>query len=423
MVRIPHVDEAMLEAEYWIKHQGLTDQRLFTDEDRKRWHDQWSREVPTCVDLSTFPEQLTNHQIASWIADDDHFSDVYYDLNNQPLEPTFWRKVRENCNKPEIGVTICAYAFTICRTAMRTLPTVVSAFKEGQAPRFDRLQETAIHMFEPVIILHRSRDGLFAYVQAQNYRGWVQNAHLARTDRDTFSRHLKETSWVYVIGTNVEAVSSDRSVPIEYAGRLPLIATQSENLLVALPGQAQDGTYVAGQGRLERGAGVSVGALPCTRPNILRQAFRLLGEPYGWGDEYGLHDCSSFVMDVYRTIGLNLPRNAGEQEYLPGAGVAKTVYLRAWTASERYAALSHCQPGDLIYMPGHTMIYLGEIGDRRYVIHDFSGYAQLTEDGTLHAVSVLQVGVSPLELYLMSGATYLEALTTTLSFHTTVARS
>jgi cell wall-associated NlpC family hydrolase len=155
--------------------------------------------------------------------------------------------------------------------------------------------------------------------------------------------------------------------------------------------------------------------LSSTRRTLLEQAFRLLGEAYGWGDEQGLHDCSSFVMDVYRTIGLDLPRNAGEQERL--AGVAKSAFSATMTPAERRAVLlrSH-QAGDLLYMAGHTMIYLGEWEGRLYVLHDYSGYAVAKGPGEFRSVTVMEIGVSPLELHLTSGKTFLESLTTAISF-------
>ena len=65
-------------------------------------------------------------------------------------------------------------------------------------------------------------------------------------------------------------------------------------------------------------ADVSVGYLPYTRAHILRQAFKMLGENYGWGGQREGRDCSSFIMDIYNVFGIRSPRNADQQEKIPG---------------------------------------------------------------------------------------------------------
>jgi len=77
--------------------------------------------------------------------------------------------------------------------------------------------------------------------------------------------------------------------------------------------------------------------LPFTRANLLRQAFRFLGERYGWGHDYQGRDCSGFVSEVYRSMGVQLPRNTSDAELRAMAdrgGVAGIIfwpYLRTDT--------------------------------------------------------------------------------------------
>ncbi len=78
-------------------------------------------------------------------------------------------------------------------------------------------------------------------------------------------------------------------------------------------------------------------------------AFQYLGTPYRFGgnSRYGI-DCSAFTQDVFRQLGINLPRTAEEQ-----ARYGKIVR-------------HHLKPGDLLffqdtYKPGisHVGIYIG----------------------------------------------------------------
>ena len=57
--------------------------------------------------------------------------------------------------------------------------------------------------------------------------------------------------------------------------------------------------------------------LPLTRANIIRQAFKFLGERYGWGHDYNARDCSGFVSEVYRSMGVQMPRNTSDQGVSP----------------------------------------------------------------------------------------------------------
>jgi len=409
------MSEELHSAQFWSQHMKLNDQLIFTEDERIQWQALWSHKVSSITDLTSFPKQISHDQIRLWLETDDQFREPFYDENNQLHTKTFWTAVRDNCNKPTDDRDItCMYAFSLSRVDVRTLATSTGVFKEGQAPHFDRMQETAVHTFEPLIVLHRSRDKAYAYVQAQYYRGWVRNDQLAMVDYESFLRQLRLDHFLVVTGRTITVTTADEHVQVEFSARLPLYQNGASEFVITLPGRDENGMFYARSGSIPLHADVHVGFLPCTRQSIVTQAFKLLGEPYGWGDEQGLHDCSSFVMDVYRVFGLNLPRNAGDQEQLPG--VSRIVLSNDMTVLDRRRALLDCQSGDLIYMSGHTMIYLGEWEKRLYVIHDFSGYAEKLDDGSFTYMPMMQVGVSPLEFYLLSGATYLDALTTVLSF-------
>ena len=80
-----------------------------------------------------------------------------------------------------------------------------------------------------------------------------------------------------------------------------------------------------------------------TRANILHQSFKFLGERYGWGNAYNARDCSGFVSEVYRSFGVQLPRNTRDQ------GVSPALNRIAFTADDdhekRLAVLRKLQVG------------------------------------------------------------------------------
>ena len=121
------------------------------------------------------------------------------------------------------------------------------------------------------------------------------------------------------------------------------------------------------------------GYLPYTRENITRQAFKFLGERYGWGHSYNARDCTGFVSEVYKTFGIFMPRNSGQQG-LSSMG-KNTRFTEDSSRQDKLDTFKSLDAGDLIYIPGHVMMYIGNVDDQPYVIHDVSGLSYIDESG------------------------------------------
>ena len=90
--------------------------------------------------------------------------------------------------------------------------------------------------------------------------------------------------------------------------------------------------------------------LPLTRANLLRQGFKFLGERYGWGHSYNARDCSGFVSDVYRSFGVQLPRNTRDQAVSPALNRITFTRRRRTSSGSRCcatcrSAISSISPG------------------------------------------------------------------------------
>ena len=62
---------------------------------------------------------------------------------------------------------------------------------------------------------------------------------------------------------------------------------------------------------------VHQGYLDFTQAGIITQAFKCLGDRYGWGGMLKSPDCSAYALNVYRCFGLNIPRNTTWQSLMP----------------------------------------------------------------------------------------------------------
>ncbi|MHB1953847.1 MAG: SH3 domain-containing protein [Sulfobacillus sp.] len=298
------------------------------------------------------------------------------------------------------------FGFSVHRSPMGSWPTEHRIFRQRQDLEFDQVQQTALHTFEPVLILGESQDVLWYVVQSCTYQGWIRKTDVAWCDAATFERYRRVSDPLAVVGRGVyvepNPYGSD-TFPreLEFGAWLARSSADSEYLgrqaplwhySVDIPTRKSDGELAVESRLVSRSSPVSEGFLPAHRASILNSAFALLGDRYGWGDSFNRHDCSSFIMDVYRTVGIQLPRNSRSQSH----AVAKRVSLgENWALSLRSAKI-----GDELYMPGHVLLYLGEYHGSHYAIHAFVGYLQTPGAS---AVIANQVMVTPLELYLRSG--------------------
>jgi hypothetical protein len=73
--------------------------------------------------------------------------------------------------------------------------------------------------------------------------------------------------------------------------------------------------------------------------------------------------------------------------------------------------IEQLQVGDLIYIPGHVMLYLGKENNQPFVIHDVKGLAYWTPDGNYYTGVLNAVSVTPLiKLQLNKETTYLDKI-------------
>lgn len=166
--------------------------------------------------------------------------------------------------------------------------------------------------------------------------------------------------------------------------------------------------------------------LPFTRRNVLREAFRYLNTPYGWGGQDSGLDCSRFVMQVLAPFGVRLPRTSALQAEAGSFRIALPSELgrneRLWTMEQALR-----QGIVLARFPGHIALYLGR--NSRGVpmmIHAFADYLEACgktgkadsdpSAAALHR-SVMRVAVSTLELGAGSPkGSYLERFTELIVF-------
>lgn len=333
------------------------------------------------------------------------------------LDNTNQHKVQDS-NKVQFGLVVK-------RAALRTFPTLDRVLNQGMDFDLDRFQETAVFPGEAVAILHESADGAWYLVQNYNYLAWVQQDAIAIGNKSQIQKFIDEQNFLLVTGdkvfTNYVPMESQISqVQLDMGVKLPLIAQDKQQVelygqstaatyQVSLPIRNDDGSLSFQTALIGRTQDVQTDFLAFTTENLIAQGFKFLGERYGWGHDYNGRDCTGFVGEIYKTFGILMPRNSGQQ----GKGEYGTNFRfdKAANTSSKMAVIKQLEIGDLIYIPGHVMMYLGQENDQPIVIHDVKGLAYWTPEGEYYSGVLNAVSVTPLlPLQLNKQTTYLDRI-------------
>ena len=395
------VEGAAATADYWLRADG--DEPLLRAEGRTAYVHRSTAEglVRDLVSVPTLRSGRTvRDEIRAAAQEQDTVLPELYE-GGQRLTEQRWREVCDNRDLEAIGTHVAArYAVAVRRADVRFLPTAAGWYDEPDAVHYDALQGTVLDPGEAVLVLHRSRDGRYAFVETRDYRGWVDMNAIAETDAETWRSFAAPKAFFTV--TAAQLCIEDAELLYQLGAKIPGTRTADGALRILLPVRDAEGHLAVREERIADDGRLTTGRLPLTHNNLIRLAFLPLDTEYGWGGENGGMDCSSYVQNIYRAMGIDLPRDADMQER-----ACSLLPLTGLSRAERYECLARVPPGALLFRPGHVMLYLGrDAGDTPLVIHDISSYY---EDGVQHYIR--QVVVSTLDFQNSRGTAAIDTLT------------
>ncbi len=362
---------------FWIERLEAPDAVVLTRAEIEELNNAIIGKVDQMADIGAMPEAVSGERLRDWLL---------FDPVPGPDEPRFTpsgervgdgffkRLAREVGFDRVLPSNPVTFGVVTERADVRAFPSSRVVIKRPGG--FDTFQYSSISPTEPVALLHRSGDNKWGFFQTRSARGWIRLDKVAFTGRDGITPGGRP---IVVTGSSL-AVYSDAGLRKE-AARLPMGAVlhlaevdgggPEAPIPVRLPKKSREGLVWA-TGYIGRGADFSEGFLPYTRRNVIAQAFKMLGEEYGWGGREGLRDCSAFVKDVFASMGVNLPRNSRQQAF---AGEIRLGLEGPYGPEDIVRALDKAEPGiTLLTMDGHVMLYLGSLDNRPHVIHQIYGY-------------------------------------------------
>lgn len=384
---------------------------------------------PTYTDLNIFPLLILEMQIAARIQKiSKRPTRELYNLKGNKISSAQIDGLIQNLNLSKNEATKkIKFGLITKRTSLRTFPSDLRAFSKTDDTDIDRFQETDLFPGTPIAVLHTSADKQWQFVVSEFYSAWLKVDSVALGARNDVMTFAIKQPRLYISGASVRTVFNPE---IPETSELALDMGTSYPLLdwpfmKPVNGQGILATHVIEmpvrdtQGHLRfkpvlvpRSADIQNTYLPLNQSNIIQQSFKFIGERYGWGHDYNGRDCSGFVSEVYRSMGLKLPRNTGDQER--SVAYDREIYNADLSYKQRINRAKNLQIGDLVYIPGHVMLVIGKDKHGPWVIHDSHG-SGLIINGSFNVLPTNSVAVTPLlPMAFSREKLYVDAITSVL---------
>lgn len=413
---IPGVTAQMQDAAFWINRYEPSDEIILTTNEIRDYNEDNFKKLPFLNDLISQPETMSGNQIRQWI---NQLSTVpkstRFNQEGKEYRQADYELMEQNLNLDSIPTEpTIRYGLTVRRTLMRTWPSEKGSFSQPQNRKIDYNVETAVYPAEPVSIYHTSKDGKWFFAGIYHYKAWIPVEDIALCTKDELLSFQAHQNYMLISGAKLYTPESEderiSKLQLDMGVSLPK-ANRSSGYEVLYPVKNDTGGLEFLSLKLPESSDMSSGYLPYTTANVLKQAFKFIGETYGWGGMNNARDCTAFLVDIYRSFGIRLPRNSDQQQQSK-----TTISLQGKDRTERLQIIEGLKPGSALYMPGHAMMYLGEYHGTHFIIHDITTIYEKGKDGSLKAIPLNQVSVTPLEVYNSKGNEYLMLLTTIVEF-------
>lgn len=426
------VDIEMISADYWIK--SGYDRVVMTSEEIKEFNSNNSNLISTKsagnFSLQSIKESISG-DVVSELVNSLKFPDNKTDLfiNGQKVGQEYWHSLENNCNIDNIGSKVnVKFGYSVKRSTLRQYPTRDYANVDYDDYFYDDFIMSDFMPFMPVAVLHESADSQWYFVAMYGYCGWIEKGYVAVCpDRDDWLRRQYISSFLVVVNDEIR-LSEDpyckelSSLVLPMGTKLPLVKAEEApqsihqrysygSYIVKLPVRLTDGSISDEYALIPANDEVNVGYLDYTRGNIIKQAFKLQGNVYGWAGDLYSNDCSGIIRQIFLCFGLEMPRVGSQQMNVNGFN--KTD-VSAYSDDEKLKLINNLPAGSLLYFSGHIMLYLGSDKNEPYVLSSVGSIATLNMQ-TDESINVNTVLVTSLfRTTRKTGATWLKSITSVL---------
>ena len=406
------VGEAQLTPAFWIGLQAEPDRVILDRTAIEAQNAKLLQLDPSMHDLRKLPATLPREQVSGWInAISERPTRQLYDVEGKPVPSATFDAMAADLALDKIPASQpTRYGLIVQRAAFRAFPTDLRVFSSKGDTDIDRFQETAEFPGVPVVITHASADGQWLFVLSPRYAAWTRKENVAEGSAAQVFGYADKVPYRVITGASERTVFTRErpevsQLQLDMSTRVPLASglapdqpvngqTAYAAYTLELPWRDAAGKLQFSPALLQKNTDTASDYLPLTPANIIRQSFKFLGERYGWGHSYDGRECSGFVSDVYRSMGVQMPRDTSKQSISPA--LEHRLFTDKDSREARIKAAHALQVGDLVYIPGHVMMVIGQLHGQPYVIHDVGGMSYRKADGSKAHVKLNAVSVTPL---------------------------
>ena len=197
-----------LSADFWINRLPNPDWVLKTPEELRFFNQEILEMAPARVDVLLWPATRRGQDISDQLELEytTVAGRILYDADNKRIPKDFFSvNVKPLMRWEEIPAQIkIKWGAATRATSVRALPSTVKMLEDIGDVEFDQLQFTLIKLWTPVAIFHKSKDGVWYYVQAPYVRGWVRAKDIAVfNDLPSLKQMIKRNQFLDVTGESV----------------------------------------------------------------------------------------------------------------------------------------------------------------------------------------------------------------------------
>ncbi|HOI16938.1 MAG TPA: SH3 domain-containing protein [Geobacteraceae bacterium] len=333
----------------------------------------------------------------------EHAQWTWYGENRRKVSPDRLAELLANCDLERLP-SMDRPAVALSPSSMRVLPTTVPFLKKADDFPFDRIQNAAVAMNEPLRVLHVSADGLWVFVKGPDASGWVESRDVGYINEAQAGEWMNRELMVVVRDGALLSDANGGAIATVKVGALFPRVGENGNFHIVSVAIPSDGHQVrVVNARIPKDSAQRF-PLDLNREGVAMVGNQLLGKPYGWGGLYHNRDCSSMIRDFFLPFGIWLPRGSYNQIHSGNA-----ISLNGLSNDEKERVLR--EKGvpflTLVYLKGHIMLYVGNINGRPLVFHSSWGVSLSDGEGSVskHVIgkSIVSTLTPGSELDLASG--------------------
>ncbi len=378
----PHVTAEMNEATYWLQGRSGSTHLLLTPTDIASLNETICAQLGTsCQDIRQYPTTANGAEVAAAITE--LFpAETLYQGHSQISDDDNVALKDNRALSALSGEIPVRWGLIVRNTSLRVAPTD------------DALQQSTLLLHDAVAILHTSADGIWYWVETNDGAGWVKSTDVAFcTTHNQWLAAQEPTHFLIVTAAslplNIANTTTDLvDLTLTMGTKLPLVSTVGNvdgrkpygNYVIQVPTRNSAGYLVYQQALVPVSQDVSEGYLPYTREQLLQQAFKWQGYYYGANGSCLEGNSATFIRDIFRTFGIQLPGNATNLMQVPG----EKIDITGQNNLDKATLISRLQPGTLLGSTEHVMLYLGTVDGTPYVI----GAVDQLEGMDVHSVIV-----------------------------------